>query len=118
MNYIKTRFVYKEILYPYLLIVIFSQLLQLLALVMLNAVQHQINLTCFILCFIIFITQTAAIHANQTNDIKTNETLSYNLEDQCQHQEPNSTDGTSDKTVYFHTVKITWIDEESAEGEK
>lgn len=65
---------------PHLLIVVFTQLYQLLTLVMLDAVQHCINLPRFGLRLVIPIAKGAAIHANQLDDPETDEDLPDDLE--------------------------------------
>lgn len=66
----------------YLLLVIFTQFLQLLALVVFNAVQHGINLPCLVVAFVISVTQRAAVHANQFDYSEADEYFPNELEHQ------------------------------------
>jgi hypothetical protein len=58
---------------------------------MFDRVQHGRNLARLCLCFIIFIAIATAIHADQFNDIETNEALSDQLKQQSEPQKTAST---------------------------
>lgn len=78
------------------MIVVFPQLLQLLTLIMFDAVKHRINLSRLCLRLIIAIAQRTAIHADQFDDTETDENLSYHLEDERQNEKADGADSTGD----------------------
>lgn len=100
------------------MIVIFTQLQQLLTLVVLDAIHHCVNLSCFGLRLIISVAERAAVHADQFYDSETNEDLSDDLEKQSQHEETHSTNRAGDQAVYFDAVEKHGIDKKPVEKKK
>lgn len=100
-----------DILNTNLLRVVLPQLNQLLTLVVLDAVQHRINLYRFCLRPVISVAQRAAIHANQFNDTESDEDLSDDLENQRQNQKAKRTYRAGDERIHLDMVEHNWIDE-------
>jgi hypothetical protein len=97
----------------HLLIVVLSQLLQLLTFVVFNAVQHRVDLSRFRLRPVVAVAKRTAIHADEFDDAKANEDLADDLENEREEQEAQRANSTSDEAVDLDVVEEGWVDEES-----
>jgi hypothetical protein len=102
----------------HLLTVVLPQFLQLLTLVVLDAVQHRVDLSRFCLRPVVAVAQGTAIHADEFDDAETNEDLAYNLEHERKEQKAQRTNSTGDEAVDLDVVEEGWVDKESERRRK
>lgn len=97
----------------HLLVVVLSQLLQLLTLVDFNAVEHRVNLPRLRLRPIISIAQRTTIHADQLDDSETNENLPDDLKDEREQEKAERRYCAGYQAFDFDVVEENGIDEKS-----